>query len=177
MSGQAETSTAEAQAIRQARLTRHGGFRFDSAAWRAKVQTRTHAIQLAEYYGLITHMDEQIGRILTALEAAGHARRTLIVYAADNGLALGIVYPKIGHAQLFDLQNDPHEITNLVDHSKHSVQVARLRLLMRQWQARVGDALEIPDSHKQPDPIDLTGRPRVPDQWQPEWIVKKYFDL
>jgi len=23
--------------------------------------------------------------------------------------------------------------------------------------------------------IDLTGRTRTPDQWQPEWIVKKYF--
>lgn len=88
-----------------------------------------------------------------------------------------IVYPKIGHAQLFDLQTDPHEITNLVDRPEHAPQVARLRLLMQQWQARVGDALEIPDSHKQPGPIDLTGRPRVPDPWQPEWIVKKYFDL
>lgn len=24
-------------------------------------------------------------------------------------------------------------------------------------------------------PADLTGRKRVPDQWQPEWIVRKYF--
>ena len=53
---------------------------------------RTEAVirdQLAEYYGLITHMDEQVGRILAALRKSGQAEDTLIVYAADNGLALG----------------------------------------------------------------------------------------
>ncbi|MCU0711624.1 MAG: sulfatase-like hydrolase/transferase, partial [Pirellula sp.] len=45
--------------------------------------------QIAEYYGLITHMDEQIGRILKALETSGQRENTIIVFAADNGLALG----------------------------------------------------------------------------------------
>jgi arylsulfatase A-like enzyme len=45
--------------------------------------------QLCEYYGLITHMDEQIGRILAALELSGHAKNTLIVFTADHGLAMG----------------------------------------------------------------------------------------
>jgi hypothetical protein len=27
-----------------------------------------------------------------------------------------------------------------------------------------------------PPKIDLTGKVRKTDQWQPEWIVKKYFD-
>lgn len=45
--------------------------------------------QLAEYYGLITHMDEQIGRLLEALRAGGHAQNTLVVFAADHGLAVG----------------------------------------------------------------------------------------
>lgn len=45
--------------------------------------------QLCEYYGLISHLDEQVGRILAALEESGHAKNTLIIYAADHGLALG----------------------------------------------------------------------------------------
>jgi arylsulfatase A-like enzyme len=45
--------------------------------------------QLAEYYGLISHMDEQIGRILNAVEATGKKENTIIVYAADHGLAMG----------------------------------------------------------------------------------------
>jgi arylsulfatase A-like enzyme len=45
--------------------------------------------QLCEYYGLITHLDEQVGRILEALEKTGRRRNTLIIYTADHGLALG----------------------------------------------------------------------------------------
>ena len=44
--------------------------------------------QLAEYYGMITHMDVQIGRILESLERHDQ-RETIIVFAADHGLAMG----------------------------------------------------------------------------------------
>jgi arylsulfatase A-like enzyme len=53
---------------------------------------RTEAMvrdQLAEYYGLVTHMDQQIGRILDVLESTGHAEDTIVIFAGDNGLALG----------------------------------------------------------------------------------------
>jgi arylsulfatase A-like enzyme len=234
---------------------------------------RTEAMirdQLAEYYGLITHMDEQIGRILAALAQAGQADNTIIIFAADNGLALGshgllgkqsvfehsmrtplimagpgipngkstaaftylfdlfptlcdvlaieppadlegaslrplwegkkdrvrdsvflpfidlqravrderwklIAYPKIGHLQLFDLKTDPHETTNLVDRPENAGHVSRLQNLMKQWQAKVGDTLELPTVNQPPVTLDLTGRPRIPDQWQPDWIVRKYF--
>jgi arylsulfatase A-like enzyme len=226
--------------------------------------------QLAEYYGLITHMDEQIGRILAALRQSGHGGNTIIIFAADNGLAMGshgllgkqcvfehsmrvplivagpgiprgksttaftylhdlfptlcdvlalepppdlegkslrplwegkqqrirdsvflpfmqsqravrderwklIAYPKIGHLQLFDLQADPNETTNLIDRPEHAAQVVRLRKLMKEWQAQVGDTLRLPAKNTPPTEIDLTGRKRVPDQWQPDWIVRKYF--
>ncbi|MBN8248532.1 MAG: sulfatase-like hydrolase/transferase, partial [Verrucomicrobia bacterium] len=45
--------------------------------------------QLCEYYGLITHLDEQVGRILSALAASPHGDNTVVIYAADHGLALG----------------------------------------------------------------------------------------
>jgi arylsulfatase A-like enzyme len=227
--------------------------------------------QLAEYYGLIAHLDEQVGRILEVLEQTRRTQNTIIMYAADNGLALGshgllgkqnvfehsmrvpliiagpgipqgksttaftylldlfptlcdvlalerpanlegeslrplwegkkdrvresvflpflqiqravrderwklIVYPKIGHLQLFDLQNDPHETANLIQRPEYAEHVQRLLALMRQWQAKVGDTLEIPSENKTPERVDLTGRKREPDQWQPEWIRRKYFD-
>lgn len=233
---------------------------------------RTEAMirdQLAEYYGLITHLDEQIGRILATLKETGRADNTIIIFAADNGLALGshgllgkqsvfehsmrtplmisgpgiprgsstaftylldlfptlcdllaipppaelegqslrplwagekprvrdsvflpfiqiqravrderwklIAYPKIGHLQLFDLQADPNETTNLIDHPESAAHVVRLQALMDEWQTKVGDTLELPKTNKSPPKVDLTGRARVPDQWQPDWIVKKYF--
>ena len=34
-----------------------------------------------------------------------------------------IAYPKIGHLQLFDLQTDPHETTNLIDRPENAAHV------------------------------------------------------
>jgi arylsulfatase A-like enzyme len=45
--------------------------------------------QLAEYYGLIEHLDQQIGRVLVALRDSPHATNTIVIYAADHGLAVG----------------------------------------------------------------------------------------
>ncbi len=45
--------------------------------------------EIALYYATITHLDAQIGRILDALEKSGQADNTLIVFAGDNGLAIG----------------------------------------------------------------------------------------
>ena len=42
-----------------------------------------------EYYAIITHMDEQIGRILEALEKTGKRDNTYIIFSADHGLACG----------------------------------------------------------------------------------------
>lgn len=53
---------------------------------------RTHdAVRLhrQEYFALITHLDEQIGRILEHLEQSGQADNTYIVMTADHGLACG----------------------------------------------------------------------------------------
>lgn len=50
-----------------------------------------HAVQVnrQEYYAIVTHMDEQIGRILEALDATGQAENTWIFFTADHGLACG----------------------------------------------------------------------------------------
>ncbi|MFR9560351.1 MAG: sulfatase-like hydrolase/transferase [Rikenellaceae bacterium] len=42
-----------------------------------------------EYYAMITHMDEQIGKILEELERSGKADNTYIIYTADHGLGIG----------------------------------------------------------------------------------------
>ncbi len=56
---------------------------------------------LADYYGMISHLDAQIGRILDALEESGHGEDTLIVFAGDNGLALGR-HGLMGKQNLYD---------------------------------------------------------------------------
>ncbi len=44
---------------------------------------------IAEYYAMITHLDAEMGRVLAVLEARGLADNTIVVFAGDNGLALG----------------------------------------------------------------------------------------
>lgn len=226
--------------------------------------------QLAEYYGMITHLDEQIARILATVEAIGEADNTIIVFAADHGLAMGshgllgkqslyehsmgaplaisgpgvpvgdndalvylydlfptlcglagvevpegvegrdlsvvwnndagsvrdhiylsyakgqravveprwklIRYPLIDREQLFDLQNDPTEMDDLIGDEKYADHRKRLLAKLAASHAAVDD----PDPLTVDDPrsgeIDLTGHERQPDEHQPDWIVKKYFD-
>ena len=57
------------------------------APWpRTSAEIRKH---LAAYYAMITHLDAQIGRLLDTLKATGHSENTIIVFAGDNGLAVG----------------------------------------------------------------------------------------
>ncbi len=53
---------------------------------RDPVEVRRH---IAEYYGMISHLDAEMGRVLDVLERTGRAGETLVVFAGDNGLALG----------------------------------------------------------------------------------------
>jgi arylsulfatase A-like enzyme len=45
--------------------------------------------EIALYYGMISEMDAQVGRILDVLDKEGLRENTLIVFAGDNGLAVG----------------------------------------------------------------------------------------
>ena len=44
---------------------------------------------IADYYGMITHLDMKIGQILDALTETGRAADTIVIYTADHGLAVG----------------------------------------------------------------------------------------
>ncbi|MFP4090558.1 MAG: sulfatase-like hydrolase/transferase [Cyclobacteriaceae bacterium] len=200
---------------------------------------RTHEIvqsHLAEYYAMITHLDAQIGRILQTLHERGLSENTIIVFAGDNGLAVGQhgllgkqnvyehsvnvplvfcgpgipagqrreafaylhdLYPTLceltglpapvqaegisllqamedpglltrpdlyfaymdfqravrdqrfklieyavegqRHTQLFDLQNDPLEMTNLAEEAEYQSELQRLREVLLEWKQQLGD--------------------------------------
>jgi len=224
--------------------------------------------QLCEYYGLISHLDEQVGRILKVLEESGRMQNTLVIYTADHGLALGshgllgkqsvyehsmksplivvgpgvprgksseaftylldwfpticaaagatapdgiaghdltplwtgrgktvrdsvflpytdtmravrdtrwklIVYPQINHQQLFDLKKDPDEMNNLAQRKPREVE--RLTRLLHDWQMQTGDRQSLSVTNVKPSAIRYDDFVRKPDQWQPPWIVEKYF--
>jgi len=57
--------------------------------------------EIASYYAMISEVDENIGRILEALEKSGKADNTIIVMAGDNGLAVG-QHGLVGKQNLYD---------------------------------------------------------------------------
>ena len=50
---------------------------------------RMMRVMSAVYYGMISHVDEQVGRLLAELERLGMADNTLILFTADHGNMLG----------------------------------------------------------------------------------------
>ncbi len=44
---------------------------------------------IADYYGMISEVDHNIGLLLDAVDASGEADNTYIIFAGDNGLAVG----------------------------------------------------------------------------------------
>ncbi|WP_340110667.1 sulfatase-like hydrolase/transferase [Maribellus mangrovi] len=59
-----------------------------------------------EYYALITHLDQQIGRILDVLKKSGQMDNTYIFYTADHGLSCGN-YGLMGKQNMYDLSVRP----------------------------------------------------------------------
>lgn len=53
---------------------------------RSEQEVRRH---IADYYGMISHLDYHIGRLLDRLEETGRLDDTLIVFTGDNGLSVG----------------------------------------------------------------------------------------
>ena len=53
---------------------------YDESYWRALI---------ARYWGNVTLMDRGVGRILSALDEAGIADRTIVVFTSEHGDQLG----------------------------------------------------------------------------------------
>jgi arylsulfatase A-like enzyme len=56
---------------------------------------------IADYYRYISYLDSQIGRVLDALEKSPHGKNTLVVFAADSGVARGS-HGLIGKQNLYE---------------------------------------------------------------------------
>ena len=225
---------------------------------------------LADYYALISHLDAEIGTIVQSLKEKGLFENTILVYAADNGLAIGshgllgkqslyddcmnvpliisgpgipkekvtdalvylydmfptlctvcglpvpggidgkdlspvlkgkvkgvrtslytaykntvravrtdewklIRYPRRNFTQLFNLKSDPLEIDNLATKPQYKNKVNEMmKLLMEGYKASDDTATMNPTSFL-PLEYDYTKLKQTPDQWQPEYTLKKYF--
>lgn len=53
---------------------------------RTEAEVRKHTV---DYYAMITHLDAQVGRVLKTLAETGRSKDTIVIFTADNGLAVG----------------------------------------------------------------------------------------
>lgn len=53
---------------------------------RKEAEIKQHIL---EYYAMITHLDDSIGQVVDSLRKTGKYENTIIIFAADNGLAVG----------------------------------------------------------------------------------------
>lgn len=225
---------------------------------------------LADYYALISHMDSRIGDIIQTLKEQDLFDNTIIVYAADNGLAVGshgllgkqnlyehstkvplilsgpgiseneskdallylfdifptlsdlcdlpepkdidgenfaallegedaktrkslytayrntvravrtdewklINYPQRNFKQLFNLKEDPSELTNLAMLPENKPKIDELTLLMQDWYNITNDTATIKPKTILPLAYDHTKLKQRPDRHQPEYVLKRYF--
>ena len=65
---------------------------------RTEAEIRRH---IADYYGMISHMDMEIGRILETLDARGLSDNTIVIYTSDHGLGVG-QHGLMGKQNLYD---------------------------------------------------------------------------
>jgi arylsulfatase A-like enzyme len=69
------------------------------APWpRTEAEIRRH---LHEYYAVISGLDHHIGRLLDVLKARGQAEKTIVIFSADQGLAIGS-HGLMGKQNLYD---------------------------------------------------------------------------
>jgi arylsulfatase A-like enzyme len=251
-------------------------FRFDDfnvrdetlAAW----PRTTEVIQssLAEYYALIQHIDNRVGDLIDRLKMHDLYDNTLIVYAADNGLALGshgllgkqnlyehstkvpliisgpgipeqetskalvylydlfptlvdylqisqpanldgksllniihkeeenvrtslytayrntvravrdkewklIRYPQIDETQLFNLDQDPHELVNLASDSLYQTKVTEMMEKLKMHHQSTDDTLNLSPKTIISKEYDYRTLVQKRDRWQPAYIINKYF--
>lgn len=65
---------------------------------------------LQGYYGSVTYVDQQLGRVMDALEAAGLEKNTVVAYTSDHGDMLG----KFGLWQKYTLLEDSARVPMIV---------------------------------------------------------------
>ncbi len=251
-------------------------FQFDQLTVRDENLTgwprRPEVIQmiLSDYYSMITDLDSQISKIIAALKETGKFENTIIVYAADNGLAAGshgllgkqslyehsikvpliiqgpgipkdksfdafayihdiyptlaelaglpkredldgkslvpvingdqeqvrevmfnayrntvrsvrkgnwklIRYPERDITQLFDLKSDPDELMNLADSERNQEKIKEMESFLKTAQAQVKDTISFTSKTIKPSIYLPDTLKRKPDQWQPEYVLKRYF--
>jgi arylsulfatase A-like enzyme len=98
------------------------------------------------------------------------------VRAVRNDTFKLIRYPERDYNQLFNLITDPLELNNLANSKDYRKKLDEMTELMKKWQTELNDKAPLEIENPLPLNYDYTKLKRVPDGWQPEYTLKKYFE-
>lgn len=62
---------------------------------------------LADYYGTISHLDHEFGRVIEVLRERGWERNTVVIFTSDQGLAVGGRHGLMGKQNLYEHFKSP----------------------------------------------------------------------
>jgi arylsulfatase A-like enzyme len=62
---------------------------------------------LADYYATISHLDDEIGRVMSALSERGWLENTVVIFSSDQGLAVGGCHGLMGKQNLYEHVKPP----------------------------------------------------------------------
>jgi len=62
---------------------------------------------LADYYGTISHLDHELGRVMKVLEERGWMEKTIVIFTSDQGLAVGGRHGLMGKQNLYEHFKSP----------------------------------------------------------------------
>lgn len=86
-----------------------------------------------------------------------------------------IRYPQRNYTQLFNLKNDPYEITNLATLPENKAKVEEMMGLLNKWYVSTNDTVNMHPTKILPLTYDYKKLKQKPDNSQPEYILEKYF--
>ena len=87
-----------------------------------------------------------------------------------------IRYPDRDYTQLFNLEKDPLEINSLAGLPENKDKIEVMTEALKKWQEETGDTVRLTADKILPLQYDPTKFERTPDQFQPEYTLRKYFN-
>jgi arylsulfatase A-like enzyme len=88
-----------------------------------------------------------------------------------------IRYPQRNFTQLFNLRLDPLELNNLAPLPESGQRIDEMMKMLQEWYVMTDDTATMKPAAILPLEYDYKKLKQVRDQWQPEYVIKRYFSF
>lgn len=100
-------------------------------------------------------------------------RNTIRAIRRDNWKLIWYLQRK--HIQLFNLEEDPHEVTNLAGEAEQKTRIIEMMDQINRWHEVTGDTATLHPSGILPMEYDFTKLRQIPDPFQTPYVLERFF--